>query len=208
MTLLILAIAIALCHGGDNKKAWKSSPSSSSSSLRSGKSSQSSSSSDDGTSCPDGSSTDEGEGCRTSGPDTFNGGCSYTGPYAGSSGFTDIAFGESICGTISNYVDNGNKRDRDWYYFNVSTDTTVSGRLTTDFGAVLVLVRLGDVNPCGGLTFVALGTDIGDNTYVLSRSVTAGDYAFVVSSRRRGDSSLFCPTPGNYTLTLTDETIP
>ena len=90
----------------------------------------------------------------------------------------------------------------------MSTDTTVSGRLTTDFGAVLVLVRLGDVNPCGGLTFVALGTDIGDNTYVLSRSVTAGDYTVRVTSASAGDSPLSCPTPGNYTLTLTDGTIP
>ena len=211
MTLLILAIAIALCHGGDNKKPWKSSPSSSSSSLRSGKSSQSSSSSDDGTSCPDGSSTDEGEVCRTStsGPDTFNGGCSG----GGNSGFSNITFGESICGTVSNYEVPilGNVADTDWYYFEVSTNTTVSVRLTTDFDAQLYLFRLGDGASCQFTesTFVAqTDTDIGNNTYVISTNVTAGDYTVLVTSQSAGDSSLFCFIPGNYTVTVTDGPIP
>ena len=87
------------------------------------------------------------------------------------------------------------------------TETTVSVRLTTDFDAFLVLFRLGDGASCPE-TFVAIGTDIGDNTYVLSRSVTAGDYTVRVTSASAGDSPLSCPTPGNYTLTLTDGTIP
>jgi len=198
MTLLVLAIA--LCHGGDSKKLWKKP-----SSLRSG----TSSSSDDGTSCPDGSSTDEGEECRTSNPDTFNGGC---GGFPGSSGFTNIAFGESVCGTVSKYVYNGefgivSDIDTDWYDFKVSEDTTVSVsvRLTTDFDASLYLGRLGDGASCP-FSGVAEGTDVGNNNYVISSSVTAGDYSIVVSPVF--DPSLSCPTPGNYTLTLTDEPIP
>ena len=95
------------------------------------------------TSCPDGSSTDEGEGYQTSSLDTFNGGCSNFGRANAGGGFSNITFGESICGTtVSNCVDNGgifriSDRDRDWYYFKVSMNTTVSVRLTTDFDAYL-----------------------------------------------------------------------
>ena len=84
----------------------------------------------------------------------------------------------------------------------MSTDTTVSGRLTTDFPAVLILVRLGDVDPCPPTT-IAIET-----TYVISANVTAGDYSIVVTSLSTGDPSLFCTTPGNYTLTLTDGPVP
>ena len=125
--------------------------------------------------CPDGSSTDEGEGCRTSQPDTFNGGCS-----SGGSGFTNITFGESVCGTVGRQF--GIVADSDWYYFEVSTETTVSVRLTTDFSAVLFWFRLGDVDPCGGFSLVAEGTDVGNNTYVISENVTAGDYSILVAS--------------------------
>ena len=159
------------------------------------------------TSCPDGLSTDEGEECRTStsGPDDFNGGCIGDG-----SGFSNIALGESICGTISNYEDSqGNlPRDYDWYYFKVSTNTTVSVILTTDFDAVLILGRLDDIDPCGEQTAVALTeTDDGNNTYVISANVTAGNYTIFLSSVFDGPP-LFCPTPGNYTLTVINESIP
>ena len=156
--------------------------------------------------CPVGSS-DEGEICRDSLPDAFNGGCG--GP--DNSGFTDIAFGESICGTVSNWVDNtfGNVADYDWYYFKVSVDTTVSVRLTTDFDAILALERLGDGASCPYTFVTGTTTDIGDNTYVISSEVLQpGDYAIVVTSQSAGDSSLFCYTPGNYTVTLIDGPFP
>ena len=88
----------------------------------------------------------------------------------------------------------------------MSTDTTVSVRLTTDFDAVLILDRLGDVDLCEYTEVARTITDIGDNTYVLSESVKAGDYTIVVAPDF--DSSLSCPTPGNYTLTVIDGTIP
>ena len=157
--------------------------------------------------CPVGS-TDEGEECRTSRPDTFNGGCSEFGNGV-IVGFTNITFGESVCGTVSNYVDNVNRRDSDWYYFKVSEDTTVSVKLTTDFDAQLFLDRLGDVNTCPITAFIAFtSTDVGNNTYEISANVSAGNYDIYVSSQSFGDPSLFCPTPGNYTLTLIKGPIP
>jgi len=201
MALLILAIAIALCHGGDSP--WKQSTSS----LRSGKigSSGSSSSSSDDSSC-----TDEGEGCQTSFPDTYNGGCGGNGPYGFNSGFTNITFGESICGTISIY-ESEESFDFDFYYFKVSEDTTVSVRLTTDFDAYLALARLSDGASCPFTAFIAdvFAPNVGDNTYVISSEVLQpGDYSIFVIPGDFDDSSLSCPTPGNYTLTLTDEPIP
>ena len=158
--------------------------------------------------CPVGS-TDEGEECRTSFPDTFNGGCNAFRD------FTNIAFGESVCGTVSNWVENRVRpvrilllRDSDNYYFKVSEDTTVSVRVTTDFDAFLILDQLGDGASCPSAFVANTTTDIGDNTFVISKNLTAGDYTILVTSQSIGDSSLFCPTPGNYTLTLTDETIP
>ena len=103
-------------------------------------------------------------------------------------------------------------RDFDWYYFKVRTETTVSVRLTTDFPAVLVLFRLDGVASCPETVLANTGTDIGNstdsNTYVISINVTAGDYSIALTSQSFGDSSLSCPTPGNYTLTVIDEPIP
>ena len=85
-----------------------------------------------------------------------------------------------------------------------NTTTTVSVRLTTDFDAFLGLVRLDGVASCPETT-VALGINVGDNNYVISSEVLQpGDYSIYVSSVTAGDPSLFCPTPGNYTLTLID----
>ena len=152
--------------------------------------------------CPVGF-TDEGEECRTStsGPDTFNGGCADTPPYVGNSGFSNITFGESICGTVSTW-DAKFGDDQDWYKFEVSTDTTVDLLLTTDFGAVLFLDRLGDDDDLCDFSEVAEGTDVGDNTYFLSANVTAGDYSITFDYDNL-DSSLSCRArPGNYILTL------
>ena len=95
----------------------------------------------------------------------------------------------------------------------MSTDTTVSVRLTTDFDAELFLNRLGDVAFCGsGSEFTPVArttTDVGDNTYVTSTNVTAGDYSIVVTSQAPfGNPSLSCLTPGNYTVALIDGPIP
>ena len=84
----------------------------------------------------------------------------------------------------------------------MSTNTTVSVRFTTDFGAVLVLYRLGDGASCVDSTFV----DIIDLR--IFTNVTAGDYAIVVEPDFIDEELLSCSTPGNYTLTLTNETIP
>ena len=93
----------------------------------------------------------------------LSGGCADTPPYVGNSGFSNITFGESICGTTSVWVESGFLfYDVDNYYFNMSTDTTVSVRLTTDFLADLNLYRLGDVDPCGDSTLVTGGINVDD----------------------------------------------
>ena len=101
----------------------------------------------------------------------------------------------------------------------MGTDTTISVILTTDFDAILYVDRLGDDEQCPETEvaytdtdisdiYLSVYADIGDNIYVISTNLTAGNYSIFVSSDSFGDDSLYCPTPGNYTVTLIDEPIP
>ena len=85
------------------------------------------------------------EFCRSENPDTFNGGCPLSlDPFeflTGNSGFSDIAFGETICGTTSTFLTSELnpfdpsglfERDFDWYKFTLDKPGFISITITSN----------------------------------------------------------------------------
>ena len=100
------------------------------------------------------------EACRSENPDTFNGGCPLflegpLGPFEflGNSGFSDIAFGETICGTTSTFptselnpFDRSGlfERDFDWYKFTLDKPGFISITLTSNVPILFVLFKFSE----------------------------------------------------------------
>lgn len=133
----------------------------------------------------------EGEICRGENDDidTVNGGCD-----TGAALYTPIAPGQTIVGTISNYI-GFSVTDTDQYVFTLVSDATVTvtGQAESD-----VLVDLiSDALDCGAAS--PMGLTVGNLApcrpgFSLTASLAAGDYAISISP---SDLDNFCEDPGN-----------
>ena len=134
--------------------------------------------------CPPGA-TPEPESCSLD----LNGGCNSTPPV-----FSDIACGDTICGTA---WANTSLRDTDWYILRLANPSLITYTGVAEFPFLMFVINAGDTTVCGDESIVSSATADPCSTATISASLAAGVWYLWA-----GPSSWFnmpCDGSGDYT---------
>jgi len=126
--------------------------------------------------CPAGA-VDDGEQCiADGGEDVTNGGCNLATPL-----FTNVNFGDDICGRLNGYISaaGGNSRDLDWYTFTLTESTFIELQVLAE-GPVVGFIAALPGGDCANLAVLTSGTAELCETLVLPANLAAGDYVAII----------------------------
>ena len=136
--------------------------------------------------------------------DTFNGGCNSASPV-----FSDIACGDSVCGTSGTFLFTdpvfglSEFRDTDWYRFDIASAQDVTFTATTGFPGLIGIVDTNGIDDCSLVTDFAASsfTDPCVETSVTA-TLSAGTWYVFVSTA--DFSGVACGSPYHAELSCVD----
>lgn len=150
--------------------------------------------------CPGGSVNENEPVCANEYVDVTNGGC-----FAVAENFTNIACGQTFCGTSGTFTVGGiNNSDDDFYRFTLASTTDITWSATGEFCILAAIFQAGPTGfECDSAIVLDVATAPACSTATISLRLTAGTYYGYVSTALT--TGVTCGTP--YYASLGCETV-
>ncbi len=129
--------------------------------------------------CPPSSTPENEPVCADEYDDQFNGGCNSASPV-----FSNIACGQTSCGTSGNFLFGGLEyRDTDWYKITLGVDTQLTWTVESEFPALFGIVDNFGIDSCSGVTsFLVADVTVACTPNSVTAPVAAGTWYLFVST--------------------------